>query len=282
MSRSPRIVAVAGAPHVTNRQNLLCAMQILEAASIIGLIRRTQALAGRVGVVAGVLGLFRREAVLAVGGYRARWRPRISTCRGDCCLRVGTPRTSPTRSSAWKCRPGCAPCGRSAAAGRADRARCCTSTSEDAALASPAAVAAGAGGPRVAAWVVGFAAGRAGRDQRANRAARVPPSSIVLSWGIAAGGGGNPAARVRAAARLPVRPPGGARVPARAALPTGLLDGLAPRPCAPSSSVAPGSVAEAASSGTSLASGLDLASGCQGLFLVSHSCSSPPVISRVS
>ena len=45
-------------------------MQVLEAASIIGLIRRTQAVAGRVGVVAGVLGLFRREAVLGVGGYR--------------------------------------------------------------------------------------------------------------------------------------------------------------------------------------------------------------------
>src|SRR6478752_2628431 len=50
--------------------NLLCAMQIIEAASIIGLIRRTQALTGRVGVVAGVLGLFRRDAVQAVGGYR--------------------------------------------------------------------------------------------------------------------------------------------------------------------------------------------------------------------
>jgi poly-beta-1,6-N-acetyl-D-glucosamine synthase len=47
-------------------------MQMLEAASIIGLIRRTQALTGRVGVVAGVLGLFRREPVLAVGGYDAR------------------------------------------------------------------------------------------------------------------------------------------------------------------------------------------------------------------
>ena len=70
LSRSARMAAVAGAPHVTNRRNLLCAMQALEAASIIGLIRRTQAVAGRVGVVAGVLGLFRREAVLGVGGYR--------------------------------------------------------------------------------------------------------------------------------------------------------------------------------------------------------------------
>jgi biofilm PGA synthesis N-glycosyltransferase PgaC len=68
--RSDRVAAVAGAPHVTNRRNLLEVMQILEAASIIGLIRRTQAVVGRVGVVAGVLGLFRRDAVLAVGGYR--------------------------------------------------------------------------------------------------------------------------------------------------------------------------------------------------------------------
>jgi biofilm PGA synthesis N-glycosyltransferase PgaC len=70
ISRSHKVAAVAGAAHVTNRTNLLCAMQIIEAASIIGLIRRTQAVAGRVGVVAGVLGLFRKEAVLGVGGYR--------------------------------------------------------------------------------------------------------------------------------------------------------------------------------------------------------------------
>lgn len=71
IERSHRIAAVAGAAHVTNRQNLLCGLQIIEAASIIGLIRRTQALAGRVSVMPGVLGLFRREAVLDVGGYRA-------------------------------------------------------------------------------------------------------------------------------------------------------------------------------------------------------------------
>jgi biofilm PGA synthesis N-glycosyltransferase PgaC len=69
---SPLIAAVAGAPHVTNRDHLICAMQVLEAASIIGLIRRTQSLTGRVGTVAGVLGLFRRDRVLAVGGYDPR------------------------------------------------------------------------------------------------------------------------------------------------------------------------------------------------------------------
>jgi poly-beta-1,6-N-acetyl-D-glucosamine synthase len=72
MQQSSKIGAVAGAPHVTNRRNLLEAMQLLEAASIIGLIRRTQATAGKVGTVAGVLGLFRRQAVLDVGGYDGR------------------------------------------------------------------------------------------------------------------------------------------------------------------------------------------------------------------
>jgi biofilm PGA synthesis N-glycosyltransferase PgaC len=72
IARSPRIAAVAGGPHVTNRGRLLPAMQTLEAASIIGLIRRTQGLIGRVGTVAGVLALFRRDAVLGVGGFDGR------------------------------------------------------------------------------------------------------------------------------------------------------------------------------------------------------------------
>jgi biofilm PGA synthesis N-glycosyltransferase PgaC len=41
MSRSPMVAAVAGAPHVTNRGRLILAMQVLEVAAIIGLIRRT-------------------------------------------------------------------------------------------------------------------------------------------------------------------------------------------------------------------------------------------------
>jgi biofilm PGA synthesis N-glycosyltransferase PgaC len=72
MDQSPLVAAVAGAPHVTNRTRLICAMQVLEAASIIGLVRRTQSLSGRVGIAAGVLAMFRRERVLAVGGYDAR------------------------------------------------------------------------------------------------------------------------------------------------------------------------------------------------------------------
>jgi biofilm PGA synthesis N-glycosyltransferase PgaC len=69
MVSRPMLAAVAGAPHVTNRTRLICAMQVLEAASIIGLIRRTQSLTGMVGTVAGVLGIFHRDRVRAVGGY---------------------------------------------------------------------------------------------------------------------------------------------------------------------------------------------------------------------
>jgi len=69
---SPRIAGVAGAPQITNRGSVLAALQVLEFSSIVGLIRRTQALGGRVGIVAGVVGIFRREAVLEVGGYDGR------------------------------------------------------------------------------------------------------------------------------------------------------------------------------------------------------------------
>ncbi len=72
MESSPMLAAVVGGPHVTNRDGVLCAMQVLEAAAIIGLVRRTQSLTGRVGIVAGVLGLFRRDRVVAAGGYDGR------------------------------------------------------------------------------------------------------------------------------------------------------------------------------------------------------------------
>jgi biofilm PGA synthesis N-glycosyltransferase PgaC len=72
MQQSEMVAAVAGAPHVTNRDGMICAMQVLEAAAIIGLIRRTQSLTGRVGTVAGVLALFHRDRVIAVGGYDSR------------------------------------------------------------------------------------------------------------------------------------------------------------------------------------------------------------------
>ena len=72
LDSSPLLAAVAGGPHVTNRDGFIPAMQVLEAAAIIGLIRRTQSLTGRVGTVAGVLAIFHRNRVRAVGGYDGR------------------------------------------------------------------------------------------------------------------------------------------------------------------------------------------------------------------
>ena len=77
------VAAVAGAPHVTNRGRLIHALQVLEAASIIGLIRRTQSLTGRVGVVAGVLGLFRASASSRSAATSRGWPPRTSTSPGS-------------------------------------------------------------------------------------------------------------------------------------------------------------------------------------------------------
>ena len=72
LETSPRLAAVAGDPRVTNRGSVFAALQTLEFSAVIGLIRRTQALSGTVGVVAGIIGMFRREAFVAVGGYDAR------------------------------------------------------------------------------------------------------------------------------------------------------------------------------------------------------------------
>jgi biofilm PGA synthesis N-glycosyltransferase PgaC len=72
LEESPRLAAVAGDARVTNRGSVLAALQTLEFSSVIGLIRRTQALSGTVGVVAGIIGMFRREAFVAVGGYDER------------------------------------------------------------------------------------------------------------------------------------------------------------------------------------------------------------------
>jgi biofilm PGA synthesis N-glycosyltransferase PgaC len=72
LEASPGTAAVAGDPRVTNRGSLLAALQTLEFSAVIGLIRRTQALSGSVGVIAGIIGLFRREAMLGVGGYDGR------------------------------------------------------------------------------------------------------------------------------------------------------------------------------------------------------------------
>ena len=63
------IGAVTGNPIVRNRSTLLAKIQVVEFASIIGLIKRAQRLYGRIGTISGVCTLFRKRALLDVGWW---------------------------------------------------------------------------------------------------------------------------------------------------------------------------------------------------------------------
>src|SRR5579864_2258794 len=61
---SARVAAVAGNPRVRNATNLLCRLQAVEFSSVIGLMRRAQRIWGRVMCISGVVGMFRKAAVV--------------------------------------------------------------------------------------------------------------------------------------------------------------------------------------------------------------------------
>jgi biofilm PGA synthesis N-glycosyltransferase PgaC len=63
----PRVGAVTGNPRVLNRTSLLAKIQTGEFSTIIGLIKRTQRILGKVLTVSGVIAAFRRQALLSVG-----------------------------------------------------------------------------------------------------------------------------------------------------------------------------------------------------------------------
>jgi biofilm PGA synthesis N-glycosyltransferase PgaC len=62
-----RVAAVAGNPRVRNTDNLLSRLQAIEFSSVIGLMRRAQRIWGRVMCVSGVVGMFRKSALIDVG-----------------------------------------------------------------------------------------------------------------------------------------------------------------------------------------------------------------------
>lgn len=66
----PKVGAVGGFVGVANTQKLLCAFQELEYLISLNFIRRALSGLGLVTVVPGPVGLFRREAILQVGGYK--------------------------------------------------------------------------------------------------------------------------------------------------------------------------------------------------------------------
>lgn len=63
----PRVGAVTGNPRVLNRSTLLANIQIGEYSTIIGLIKRTQRILGKVLTVSGVIAAFRKQALVDVG-----------------------------------------------------------------------------------------------------------------------------------------------------------------------------------------------------------------------
>ncbi|MBP3780143.1 MAG: poly-beta-1,6 N-acetyl-D-glucosamine synthase [Selenomonas sp.] len=63
----PRVGAVTGNPKVRNRTSLLAKIQTAEYASVIGLIKRTQRIVGKVMTVSGVVAAWRRTAIINAG-----------------------------------------------------------------------------------------------------------------------------------------------------------------------------------------------------------------------
>lgn len=67
LERGERVGAVTGNPRIRNRDTLLGKLQLVEYASIIGSIKRTQRVIGKVMTVSGVIVAFRKRALVDVG-----------------------------------------------------------------------------------------------------------------------------------------------------------------------------------------------------------------------
>lgn len=65
--RGERLGAVTGNPRIRNRDTLLSRLQLVEYASIIGAIKRTQRILGKIMTVSGVVTAFRKKALVDVG-----------------------------------------------------------------------------------------------------------------------------------------------------------------------------------------------------------------------
>ncbi|MDD3840684.1 MAG: poly-beta-1,6-N-acetyl-D-glucosamine synthase [Clostridia bacterium] len=65
--KGERLGAVTGNPRIRNRDTLLAKLQIVEYASIIGAIKRSQRILGKIMTVSGVVVAFRKKALVDVG-----------------------------------------------------------------------------------------------------------------------------------------------------------------------------------------------------------------------
>ena len=68
---SPRVAAVTGNPRIINRTTLLGKIQVGEYTSIIGLIKRSQRVLGKMLTVSGVIAAFRKCALIECGMFDA-------------------------------------------------------------------------------------------------------------------------------------------------------------------------------------------------------------------
>jgi len=64
-----RVAGVTGNPRVHNRTTFLALLQVVEFTSIVSLLRRAQRIWGRIMTMSGVVGAFRRSAIIDVGYY---------------------------------------------------------------------------------------------------------------------------------------------------------------------------------------------------------------------
>lgn len=65
-----RVGAVSGHPRVKNIPNIITRIQVVEFASIIGLLRRSQRMWGRIVTVSGIAAAFRKSALFDVNGFQ--------------------------------------------------------------------------------------------------------------------------------------------------------------------------------------------------------------------
>jgi len=63
----PNVGAVTGNPRIRNCDSLLCKIQVGEFSAIVGMIKRCQRILGKLFTISGVIGAFRKSALIEVG-----------------------------------------------------------------------------------------------------------------------------------------------------------------------------------------------------------------------
>lgn len=67
--KNSNLAAVTGNPRIRNKSSILGKIQTIEYASMVGSIKRTQSIAGKINTISGVFTLFKKEAVEKVGKW---------------------------------------------------------------------------------------------------------------------------------------------------------------------------------------------------------------------